>query len=81
MLREFLLKQEKTPQELQHEWIQAQLLETKSAMEAAYCNFENVLDPDLIDYYIYELNAVQKRYKFLLKQASKLEQAAVPKLS
>lgn len=46
---------------------------TKIALESAYSNFENVLDPDLIDCYIYELNAMQKRYKFLLKQAKKLD--------
>ncbi len=40
----------------------------KTAMEVAYSNFENVLDPDLIDSYIYEVNAVQKRYKYLLRQ-------------
>ncbi len=42
---------------------------TKVALEAAYSNFENVIDPDLIDSCIYELNAVQNRYRFLLKQA------------
>lgn len=42
---------------------------TKIAMEAAYSNFQNVVDPDLIDSCIYELNAVQNRYKFLLKMA------------
>ena len=42
---------------------------TKMEMEAAYSHFENVVDPDLIDSCIYELNAVQTRYKFLLKQA------------
>ncbi len=46
---------------------------TKLALESAYSNFENVVDPDLIDCYIYEVNAVQKRYKFLLKQAKMLE--------
>ncbi|MFV0344044.1 MAG: YaaL family protein [Anaerocolumna sp.] len=46
---------------------------TKLALEAAYSNFENVIDPDLIDCYIYEVNAVQKRYKFLLKQAKEME--------
>lgn len=30
----------------------------------AYNNLENVVDPDLIDCYIYELNSVQMRYKF-----------------
>ena len=42
---------------------------TKIAMEAAYSNFQNVIDPDMIDSCIYEMNAVQNRYKFLLKQA------------
>lgn len=42
---------------------------TKIALEAAYSHFENVVDPDLIDSCIYEMNAIQNRYKFLLKQA------------
>ena len=48
-----------------------QLLEdlnrTKNALDTAYSNFENVIDPDLIDCYTYEIYAVQKRYKFLLE--------------
>ena len=46
---------------------------TKIALEAAYSNFENVIDPDLIDSCIYEMNAVQNRYRFLLKQAKASE--------
>lgn len=46
---------------------------TKTALDAAYSNFENVVDPDLIDCYIHEVIAVQKRYKFLLKHAKKYE--------
>ena len=46
---------------------------TKIAMEAAYSNFQNVVDPDLIDSCIYELNAVQNRYKFLIRQAKAAE--------
>ena len=46
---------------------------TKNALDTAYSNFENVVDPDVIDCYIYEVNAVQKRYKFLLDQARQLE--------
>lgn len=47
---------------------------TKIALEAAYSNFENVVDPDLIDSCIYEMNAVQNRYRFLLKQAKAMDQ-------
>jgi len=43
--------------------------ETKLALEAAYSQFEHVVDPDLIDSLIYEMNAIQNRYKYLLKQA------------
>ena len=46
---------------------------TKTALDDAYTNFENVVDPDLVDSYIYEVNAVQKRYHFLLKQVQMLD--------
>ena len=52
-----------------------QLLEdirkTKYALDCAYSNFENVVD--LIDCSIYELQAVQMRYRFLLRQAELLD--------
>ena len=54
-----------------------QLLEdirkTKYALDCAYSNFENVVDPDLFDCSIYELQAVQMRYRFLLRQAELLD--------
>ena len=46
---------------------------TKTALDDAYTNFAQVVDPDLVDSYIYEVNAVQKRYHFLLKQFQMLE--------
>ena len=42
------------------------LQKTAQDLRNAYCNLGNAVDPDLIDCYIYELNAVQMRYKFLL---------------
>lgn len=47
---------------------------TKNALDAAYANFETVVEPDLIDCYTYEIYSVQKRYKFLLEQVRRLEQ-------
>lgn len=41
----------------------------KRQMENAHNNFQNAMDPDLIDCYIYESNAAWKKYRFLLKQA------------
>lgn len=46
---------------------------TKFALDCAYSNFENVVDPDLVDCSIYELKAVQMRYRFLLRQAELLD--------
>ena len=46
---------------------------TQCALEIAYSGFDNVTDPDLIDCYIYEVNAVMKRYKYLLEQAAAME--------
>lgn len=46
---------------------------TKFALDCAYSNFENVVDPDLVDSSIYELKAVQMRYRFLLRQAELLD--------
>lgn len=49
------------------------LHQTARDLADAYNNLENVVDPDLIDCYIYELNSVQMRYKFLLARIKKLE--------
>ena len=47
-----------------------ELLLTRNALENAYTGFDNATDPDLIDCYIFELNAVMKRYKYLLQKAA-----------
>lgn len=60
-------------QEVSREQLLSDLKLTKTALDDAYTNFENVVDPDLIDSYIYEVNAVQKRYHFLLKQVQLLD--------
>ena len=54
------------------QWVD-DLAKTKSAIDIIYSNFENAVDPDLIDCCIYELNAAQKRYKFLLNCVKKIE--------
>ena len=54
------------------ECILEDLEKTKYELEIAYSGFDNVTDPDLIDCYIYEVNAVMKRYRYLLNQAAAL---------
>lgn len=45
----------------------------KVDLDSAYTNLANVLDQDLIDCYIYELQSVQMRYKFLLGRVKQIE--------
>ena len=44
---------------------------SKSAILSAQSQFEQVVDPTLIDCYIFELNAAQLRYQFLLRKLKK----------
>ena len=45
---------------------------TRQTLDTVYCNFQYVSDPDLIDCYIYEMNSVQLRYKYLLRQLQEM---------
>ncbi len=66
--------------EISKEQLLSDLQLAKIALNDAYTNFEHVSDPDLVDCCIYELNAVQKRYHFLLKQAQLMDlQSALEK--
>lgn len=46
---------------------------SKMAISSARNQFEHVVDPTLIDCYIYELNAAQLRYQYLLRSLKKKE--------
>ena len=46
---------------------------SKTAILSAQNQFEQVVDPTPIDCYIYELNAAQLRYQFLLRNLKKRE--------
>lgn len=72
-----LRKNQTTYEEKAHVELMQDIAKTKCALDCAYSNFDNVVDPDLIDCYIYEVNAVQKRYKFLLEKASR-QNIAIP---
>lgn len=43
---------------------------TRIALDVAYAGFDYVLDDALIDSYIYEINALQKRYDHLIMLAN-----------
>lgn len=43
---------------------------TRQALEVAYAGFDNAIEQDLIDSYIFEINALQKRYNHLVDLAA-----------
>ena len=45
---------------------------TRQALDIAYAGFDNALESDLIDSYIYEINALQKIYQHLTDLAATL---------
>lgn len=49
--------------------IQKSLENLRDRLEIAYCGFDNVTEPELIDSYIYEINSILQQYNFLTKEA------------
>ena len=67
------LFQKPLPKNTKNEALLEEIERVKIQMENAHYNFQNAMDPDLIDCYIYELNAAQLRYQFLLRCFKSLE--------
>ncbi len=55
------------------DFLKKALQEAKQSLDDAYLGLQNVNDPDLIDRYIYELNAANLRYKVLLQDIKSCE--------
>lgn len=52
--------------------LRREIEQTRDAMDAARSRFEQAVDPLLIDCFIYELNAAQLKYQFLLRNFKKV---------
>ena len=57
-----------TENELKRIELKNELERMQQDMQMTYDNLSYVVDPDLIDCYIFQLNAIQKKYKFILNQ-------------
>ena len=53
-----------------------ELRQTMSTISTVFNHFEEVVDPTLIDCYIYQVNSEQKRYKYLLQKAKEYEKSS-----
>lgn len=50
--------------------LQDSIEKTRQALDMAYAGFDNAVETDLIDSYIYEIYALQKRYQHLTNLAA-----------
>ena len=66
-------KKKKDTATYEEKYLLEEIALTKAAIETAYSNFENAVDPDLIDCYIYQLNSEQKRFKYLIERAKDVQ--------
>jgi len=66
-MRNLILKKHAAPSK-EEQTLRHEIERSKTAIDAARNHFEQVVDPTLIDCYIYELNAAQLRYQFLLRR-------------
>lgn len=68
-MKTFFKKAYHTPETLENDFtvptVREDLEKTRQALDAAYAGFDNAVNPDMIDSYIYEINALLKRYKHL----------------
>ena len=62
------LKKESETAKRKKEELMQELKEVQKSLDRAYENFSYVVDPELIDCCIYESNAGQMRYKFLMRK-------------
>lgn len=53
------------------------LKKTRQALDAAYAGFNNATEFDMIDSYIYEINALQHRYEHLSGLAKQEEEPSL----
>lgn len=60
--------------------LQESIEKTRQALDIAYAGFDNAIETDLIDSYIYEINSLQMRYKHLTDLAAREPEAAKEKL-
>ena len=49
------------------------LAQTRTLISQAYAGFNSTHDPDLIESYVFEINAPQARYSYLLRRVKELD--------
>ena len=56
--------------------LMAGMQETRDQLNFAYAQFNTYTDPDLVDAWRFQINALQSRYSYFVRQIKQLEAAA-----
>ena len=64
-----------SPKECERNELQKELSRTRVLTNQAYSCFNTANDDELIESYVYEINALQARYNYLLRRLKQLEDA------
>jgi hypothetical protein len=70
-----LRKRQPSPQQEERNALMEGLVRTRTLINQAYCGFNSTHDPDLIESYVFEINALQARYSYLLRRVKELDGA------
>lgn len=62
-----------SPREEERRELIASLANTRTLINQAYGSFNSASDSDLIESYVFEINALQSRYNYLLRRVKELE--------
>lgn len=65
-------KAETNETDLRNQQLMEDLSDVKMKLDSAHCRFEYALEEDLVDSTIFEIESLETRYSYLLKQAKSL---------
>lgn len=66
-------RKRKNQQDTERQVLLDGLVRTRTLIAQAYSSFNTASDPDLIESYVFEINALQSRYSYLLRRVKELE--------
>ena len=61
------------PRNCEREQLMQTLADTRVLINQAYSGFNNAKDDELIESFVFEINALQSRYSYLLRRIKSLE--------
>ena len=73
--RMFSFRRPDTAQDTERRELMASLAHTRTLINQVYGSFNAASDSDLIESYVFEINALQARYNYLLRRVKELEGA------